>query len=753
MTDRLLTLSLGLSKPRPKNAHLAAITDVKRMPWSELCAFLSVPKVTEDKTAAGWYCPVDFSDNHRDSEHFIARHALTLDYDAVTGEDIAKIQAAFAGYEYLIYTTASHMPEKPRVRIVMPLSRPCGADEFCAVSRAVAAEAGIELAARESHVPAQMMFMPTRKTHAKFRTAINTGAWIDVDATLASYADWTKQDQWPRRKEHDSTYKPGELPQPPDEKSGIVGDFCRAFDIPTVIERFELPYERTQTEGRYTYTAGSTPEGAVVYDQGRKLHSHHDTDPAHGQTNAFDLVRCHRFGKEDQLEHRLLPIGERPSFHSMVQFALEQPEVRAAQADLEFDILPALSPEEEARAEAIRSRARLVGRAEPTYTGDPRPADIAPGQTANADSGAARGEQGLSKRVRFRVVPADEFATDVPLRWLIKTVLPEAELAVLYGEPAAGKSFMALDIAAAVSRGVVWRDRIVKKGKVVYVCAEGAGGFRQRLRAYARHYGCHLTELPGIVADAPNLLEVEDTKGLIEQIEAAGGGQLVIIDTLARAMPAGNENSGEDVGRVIAHCKAIHKRTGALVLIVHHSGKDATKGARGWSGLKGAVDAELEVTRNGDFRLLTVRKMKDGDDDKQWGFKLNTITLGVDDDGDDVTSCVIEHVESTQPSTGKRYAPTGEVPRMIVRRICELLAGGSIDRDKVLAAIIPDMPKPDSKRDTRGQRIVEIFATMKAAGDVFIQQDSKGGELWSLSSANVVMPNAFDPTEEQGEAT
>lgn len=251
------------------------------------------------------------------------------------------------------------------------------------------------------------------------------------------------------------------------------------------------------------------------------------------------------------------------------------------------------------------------------------------------------GGQG-DKPAKFTVVPAGEFSAGPSPEWIVKGLLPRAELAVLYGESGAGKSFMALDLGLAIARGEQWRGLRVKQGRVVYVAAEGGGGFRNRLKAYAQQHGIDLAGVPfGVIHAAPNLLMKPDALEVARAIQAAGGAAVVIVDTLAQATPGGNENSAEDMGRALAHCKGIHRATGALVLLVHHAGKDTSKGARGWSGLRAAADVELEVQRTPGGRVLRITKQKDGDDSGAWGFDLEAVLVGLDADGDEVLSCVV----------------------------------------------------------------------------------------------------------------
>ncbi len=157
--------------------------------------------------------------------------------------------------------------------------------------------------------------------------------------------------------------------------------------------------------------------------------------------------------------------------------------------------------------------------------------------------------------------------------------------------------------------------------------------------AYASREGIALDEIPlQVIPMAPNLLEKAE---VIDVARAIGRCDVVIVDTFAQTTAGANENSGEDIGRALAHCKGIHRATGAVVLLVHHAGKDLTKGARGWSGLRAAADAEIEVSRQDPVRMLRMSKQKDGEDGLKFYFDLTQVPIGVDEDGDIITSCVM----------------------------------------------------------------------------------------------------------------
>lgn len=321
-----------------------------------------------------------------------------------------------------------------------------------------------------------------------------------------------------------------------------------------------------------------------------------------------------------------------------------------------------------------------------------------------------------TKPLRFPVLNADQFATGRPPGWIIKGLLPRAELCVLFGEPGSGKSFLALDIAAAIVRGVEWRGLRTKQGRVVYVAAEGSGGFRNRLNAYKASKGVDLGACGlGVIAAAPNLMQLDDVAEMVRAIQEFGGCDVIVVDTFAQATPGANENAGEDMGKALAHCKRLHRATGALVILVHHSGKDAAKGSRGWSGIKGAADAEIEVTRAGLGRKVRVSKQKDGADGLEWGFDLEVVAIGQDEDGDVIDSCVV--IETAVPQ-GVSQRKLGKLERVVVEVVSEMAQAQSegIEIEAVLKESLARVPKPEG-RDARRQHLRRAIEKLSEGED------------------------------------
>lgn len=337
------------------------------------------------------------------------------------------------------------------------------------------------------------------------------------------------------------------------------------------------------------------------------------------------------------------------------------------------------------------------------------------------------------KEARFKLYTAAEFVVRTKATWLIKDVLPHANFGVLYGASGSGKSFFAFDMAAAISRGIDWRGHKTTKGRVLWIAAEGQEDMRKRVTGYCMSQGITPEDLPmKFIDSAPNLMDVADVKALIKKIKEQGEFDLIVIDTLAQVMPGGNENSGEDMGKVMGHCKEITRHTSAMVEAIHHSGKDESRGARGWSGLRAACDFEYEVIRAGEDRVATVTKMKGGADGDEFGFRLETVVVGQDEDGDDETTCVILSTDNTRASVAAQAQPGGNSQKDILERAKDMLliGDGVLTRGALVAAVAATRPRGDSERD---QRVSNVNRDAKRLID--------GGFLVESSAGLITLPS------------
>jgi hypothetical protein len=228
-------------------------------------------------------------------------------------------------------------------------------------------------------------------------------------------------------------------------------------------------------------------------------------------------------------------------------------------------------------------------------------------------------------------------------------VLPSEGLACIFGASGTGKSFLALDLCAAIASGERWFSHKVSVAPVVYAALEGEAGFSQRVKAWQVHHGRPMPAGLQFIMQAFELRSANDVQGLADAIKAAGGtGGVLVIDTLNRAASGADENTSRDMGELIDAAKALQGEFGGLVLLVHHSGKDQSRGLRGHSSLNAALDASIEVVKLDGRREWRIDKAKDGSDEAGESFRLEVVAIGQHEDGDPITSCVVVPDDATK---------------------------------------------------------------------------------------------------------
>ena len=321
------------------------------------------------KEAKGGFVGGALDGGQRKTEAVRERWLITLDADSAAPGQWENVTALY-DFSMAVYSTHSHTPEAPRLRWIIPTDRAMTPDEYPAVARKVASWVGIETMDPTTYEVARLMYWPTCPEDGEYVFRHQDGPVLRVDEVLAEYGDgeaWRDASLWPAsRKENEVRIRAIKKAGDPLEKNGIVGLFCRTYDVEDAIAEF-LPevYTPCSTEGRYTYAGGSTFGGAIVYDEGRFLYSNHATDPCGGMSvNAFDLVRIHRFGAMDADAGEGVPVTRLPSYRAMAEWAVTLPEVKDAAAeeniarlDAEFGDL--LENREEEEPKAWRSQLTL----------------------------------------------------------------------------------------------------------------------------------------------------------------------------------------------------------------------------------------------------------------------------------------------------------------------------------------------------------------------------------------------------------
>jgi RecA-family ATPase len=261
----------------------------------------------------------------------------------------------------------------------------------------------------------------------------------------------------------------------------------------------------------------------------------------------------------------------------------------------------------------------------------------------------------------LRLVAANEIASRPPMKWLVRGVLPEKGIGAIYGQPGSGKSFLVLDLLAAIAGGIHWFGIPTKAVPVVYITLEGQAGMPQRINAYQTNKGS--LDRISFIEQPIDLREPDSLKELTDLILGAGlGGGVVCIDTLAASAPGMDENTSADMGQLIANLQELQTELCGFVLVVHHSGKDETRGLRGWSGLNGALDCAIAVSRKSPDnkqdtrRTWEVMKNKDGSDGMKNDFVLEPVLVAYEEDGQPITSCFISHTMQEQVGASERNA-------------------------------------------------------------------------------------------------
>lgn len=349
LNDKELIISIGRSRKetawRPQ-----------RLRWSEFVQRLSTPQKSgeileeykklpkgqqDDLKDVGGFIGGTLKGERRKNDSVEGRCLITLDMDNIpagqTGEIVKRVGAL--GCASVIYSTRKHEPAAPRLRVIIPTDRILAADEYEPAARKLAELIGIGYCDPTTFQAARFMYWSSICRNAEYIFTYNDAGFVQADWLLSRYTDWRNTVEWPT--------VPGEVKrlernlkrqEEPTKKSGPIGAFCRAYDVPAAIEKFLSDIYEPCGEGRYTYTGGSTAGGAVLYDGGKFLYSHHATDPAGSRlNNAFDLVRLHKFGYMDESALPGTLIHQLPSTKAMSEFAAKDEAVQFELAKKRFE--------------------------------------------------------------------------------------------------------------------------------------------------------------------------------------------------------------------------------------------------------------------------------------------------------------------------------------------------------------------------------------------------------------------------------
>lgn len=373
--DRIIQISHGSNRRatnwQPQTLMLSELWEKLRIPTrgtETLADYMSMKKAQQDdlKDVGGYVCGM-LNSPRRKSNNVTGRDIITLDLDNIpsggTSDVLRRVEGLGVGY--CVYSTRKHRDSAPRLRVLFPFDRTVTADEYEPCARKMAEYIGIEMADPSTFEVARLMYWPSCCSDSNYVYTYADKPFVSADGLLAQYADWHDTTQWAATPIAQNFTRQAVKQGDPEAKAGVVGAFCRTYDVYRAIDEL-IPgaYEPVENSSdRFTYTGGSTTGGAVVYNNGKFLYSHHATDPCGGKlVNAFDLVRLHRFADLDDEAQPNTPNNRLPSYTAMLEAATQLPDVlvrinqeRSAETQRDFEGVPATNADADGNWEHLLS--------------------------------------------------------------------------------------------------------------------------------------------------------------------------------------------------------------------------------------------------------------------------------------------------------------------------------------------------------------------------------------------------------------
>lgn len=334
LNDRKITISAGASRRATlwtaQTLLISELWEKLKVPargTETLAEYMSLKKAQQDELKdIGGFMGGTLNGPRRKANNVTGRDIITLDLDNIPagGTDDVLRRVGGLGCGYCVYSTRKHQPAAPRLRILLPMDRTVTADEYEPIARKMGELIGLEFADPTTFEVSRLMYWPSCCKDSQYVYLFEDKPLLSADGVLGLYANWHDTTQWPALPGQAQFTRLAVKQGDPEAKNGVVGAFCRTYDIYRAMDEL-LPgiYEPVDNmPGRYTYIGGSTTGGAVLYDNGKFLYSHHATDPCSGKlVNAFDLVRLHKFADADDEAQAGTPANRLPSYAAMCEYA------------------------------------------------------------------------------------------------------------------------------------------------------------------------------------------------------------------------------------------------------------------------------------------------------------------------------------------------------------------------------------------------------------------------------------------------
>ena len=331
---------------------------------------------------------------------------------------------------------------------------------------------------------------------------------------------------------------------------------------------------------------------------------------------------------------------------------------------------------------------------------------------------------------RIKLLPFDQITLTSERRYLVKGLIPYPGLTVVWGPPKSGKSLWAQDVMTRVALDWEYRGRKVHAGPVVYCCFEGQSGIKARVEAFRQKFLAELIDPVPFFLQPVTMDLVKDHGELITVVRETlpeTPPVAIVLDTLNRSL-AGSESSDTDMSAYVRAADAIREAFDCAVVIVHHCGINDSR-PRGHTSLTGAADAQLAVKRDGNNIFVMVEFMKDGEEGETVASRLEQVEIGIDEDGEAITSCVVVESDAKKAKATRRGTKLSKGAQIALRALqAAIEAGGDtappsnhipqnvrvvslgLWRDYAYASGISGSDDPDAKRMAFKRGAEHLFA-------------------------------------------
>lgn len=702
--------------------------------WQRITQMVDTPQTGIEKAEGQWLIPSTAS-SRLASEHEKHGQYWVLWFDCdhnPHGIDVLEesTELSVGSVDYEIYSTRSAKPENHKARVLIPLEASLSASDW-RICQDILNESLDGFGFKpdvSSKKLAQLLFLPNRGAIYEKRSRREgnhfqpLNVWAEQIAAKRNELAQAEAEVMARKATAQAARASLKAEQVGQDDESLIRAFNSAYSPEEILERNS--YDRRGNTFRHPASESGSFSASVKMDAKgvMRVHSLSTADPLYtggkggGARDAFDVF-C-------KLEHggnrnaaiidagdNLLKIGSE-SWNKVKR--REYMRLKEAEKLASVDI------------SGLLAKAGITVTPEQAGTPPPKPKSTEQATEGTPPPGQDATEQTTAgTSYPLSIVWANDLPSEfTPPDEIVEGLLTAGDISMFYGDSNSGKTFLAIDLCASVARGVPWQGLSVEQGIVVYLAAESPSSVQSRLQAYQLHHRCRVPNFC-IVKNPIDLFDgAGDTNKIIQlvhQIEAERDQKVLLIvgDTLARLSAGANENAGQDMGVVVRHLDRIKTECKAHIAIIHHCGKAQANGARGWSGIRAAIDTEIEVTDTPAGRVAEITKQRDlPTKGKRIGFRLEPVTLGLSKWGTPSTSCIVVSEDAPAQQPLKRM---GEVEGAVVEFLAERKVG--IRKAEVAKHFEERYQRPNVYRAIKA--LVTAQAIHEAAGMVCIATAAK----------------------------